>query len=566
MKLLLATLHSRYIHSSLALPSLAAACADISGLTTVIREQTINEPADKVLMELAGEQADIIAFSCYIWNIEQTLRLAAELKLLQQNLYIIMGGPEVSYGSHELMAENPQIDAVVRGEGEGTFRRLMQLMTTAAGQALSDESLQEVGSISFRSGDEIISAAGNALIDELDSIPSPFAAGLADSFKPLVYLETARGCPFSCAFCLSSIEKGVRSFSMARIESDLSILMKQGAGTIKLVDRTFNYDPVRANSIWRFILKNNQGSRFHFEIAADLLTDDNIAFLKTVPPDTFRFEIGVQSTGAETLAKVARKSDLNKLRANVKQLRDDTVITLHLDLVAGLPGEDFAGFMESLEQLLLLKPDHIQVGILKMLKGTAIRKTARENGYRFSPFPPYRILQSRWLSFKDICRIAEIGEAVEEIYNSGRYRVTLEMLSGYGSLTPLFYAHRPVNYGERQLPQAFEEFLEVAAENFPGQSENIRDALRFDYCMIGHPGKHLPIFLPPGELESRSTASISNKEIAARLSLPGNIQLRTFTTSFKRDYSVGGWPVGVTGITFVYGKFGRGQKVLLLSV
>lgn len=566
MKLLLATLHSRYIHSSLALPSLAAACADISGLETVIREQTINELADKVLIDLAGEQADIIAFSCYIWNIEQILRLAAELKLLQPQLYIVLGGPEVSYGSHELMAENPQIDAVVRGEGEVTFRRLMQLMTTAAGQALSDESLQEVGSISFRSGDEIISAAGNAPLAELDSIPSPFAAGLADSSKPLVYLETARGCPFSCAFCLSSIEKGVRSFSMARIENDLAILMKQGAGTIKLVDRTFNYDPVRANSIWRFILANNQGSRFHFEIAADLLTDDNIALLKTVPPDTFRFEIGVQSTGAETLSRVARKSDLNKLRANVKRLKKDTAITLHLDLVAGLPGEDFAGFMESLEQLLLLKPDHIQVGILKMLKGTAIRKTARENGYRFSPFPPYRILRSRWLSFEDICRIAEIGDAVEEIYNSGRYRVTLELLSGYGSLTPLFSAHRPAKNGEQQLSQAFAELLCVAEENFPARRETIRDALRFDYCMTGHPGKHLPAFMQPNGLEYRRPAeSISLKEVASRLSLPRNIQLRTFTTSFNRDYSKGGWPEGVTEITFVYGKFERGQKVLLLA-
>jgi len=341
MKLLLATLHSRYIHSSLALPSLAAACADINGLTTVIREQTINELSGKVLIDLAGEQADIIAFSCYIWNIEQTLRLAAELKLLQPNLYIILGGPEVSYCSHELMTENPKIDAVVRGEGEATFRRLMLLMTGTAGQALSDESLQEVGSISFRSGDEIISAAGSAPLDEFDSIPSPFAAGLADSFKPLVYLETARGCPFSCAFCLSSVETGVRSFSMARIESDLAILMEQGAGTIKLVDRTFNYDPIRANSIWRFILKNNRGSRFHFEIAADLLTDDNIALLQTVPPDIFRFEIGVQSTAAATLENVRRKSDLRKLFENVRRLKANSAVTVHLDLVAGLPGEDF---------------------------------------------------------------------------------------------------------------------------------------------------------------------------------------------------------------------------------
>jgi anaerobic magnesium-protoporphyrin IX monomethyl ester cyclase len=564
MKLLLATLHSRYIHASLALPSLAAACADISGLETVIREQTINELADKVLIELAGEQADIIAFSCYIWNIEQTLRLAAELKLIQPQLYIIFGGPEVSFGSHELMAANPQIDLVVRGEGEVTFRRLMQLLTTTAGEALADESLQEIGSITFRSGDEIVSAPENAPATDLDRLPSPFAAGLVDSSKPLVYLETSRGCPFSCSFCLSSIGKGVRSFSMARIESDLALLMQQGAGTIKLVDRTFNYDSARANQIWAFILQHNRSSRFHFEIAADLLTDDTIALLKTVPPDTFRFEIGVQSTAAETLAKVARKSDLHKLRANVRRLQQETAITLHLDLVAGLPGEDFAGFLASLEEMLLLKPDHIQVGLLKMLKGTAIRKTARENGYCFSPFPPYRILGSRWLSFEDICRIEEIGDAVEAMYNSGRYRVTLELLARHGSLMPLFGATRSQKNGERHLLQAFEEFSDVAIDTFPALRGQIRDTLRFDYCMSGHPGRQLPVLLQPDTGASVRSA-VSHKEVAARLALPGNVQFRTFTTMFNQDYSVAGRPQGATEITFVYGKFARGQKVLLLT-
>lgn len=566
MKLLLATLHSRYIHASLALPSLAAACADISGLETVIREQTINELADRVLVELAGEQADIIAFSCYIWNIEQTLRLAAELKLIQPQLYIIFGGPEVSFGSYELMAANPQIDLVVRGEGEATFRRLMQLVTATAGEVLSDESLLEIGSITFRSGDEIVSAPENSPVADLDSLPSPFAAGLVDSSKPLVYLETSRGCPFACAFCLSSVEKGVRSYSMARIERDLALLMQQEAGTIKLVDRTFNYDSARANHIWAFILHNNRSSRFHFEIAADLLTDDTITLLKTVPPDTFRFEIGVQSTAAETLAKVARKSDLHKLRVNVRRLQQETAITLHLDLVAGLPGEDFAGFLASLEEMLLLKPDHIQVGLLKMLKGTAIRKTARENGYRISPFPPYRILGSRWLSFEDICRIAEIGDAVEAIYNSGRYRVTLELLSGYGQLMPLFLAGRTAKHGDCQLAESFAEFFRVATDSFPDKGEAIRDALRFDYCMCGHPGRHLPTFLTPEGAGCKSRVEpVSNKEVASRLSLPGNIQLRTFTTRFKRDYSQKGCQEGLTEMTFVYGKFARGQKVLLLK-
>jgi anaerobic magnesium-protoporphyrin IX monomethyl ester cyclase len=566
MKLLLTTLHSRYIHSSLALPCLAASCSGIIGLEIVIREQTINERPEKVLAALSGENADIIAFSCYIWNIEQTLKIAAELKLLHPGIYIILGGPEVSYGSHELMAGNPHIDAVVRGEGEGTLRRLMLLMTAASGCAVPDESVLEAGNLTFRSGDEIISAPVSLSMKELDSIPSPFSAGLADISKPLVYIETSRGCPFSCSFCLSSAEKGVRSFSMARIESDLAILMERGVETIKLVDRTFNYDPARADHIWRFILNNNRKSRFHFEIAADLLTDDNLAILKTVPPDTFRFEIGVQSTAAETLESVGRKSDLTRLFENVSRLKRETSITLHLDLVAGLPGEDFDGFRNSVERLLLLKPDHIQVEPLKMLKGTAIRKSAKESGYSFSPYPPYRILKSRWLSFEEICRIEEIGDAIEDIYNSGRYRATLAMLSDYGPLYPLFTAQRPERNGVRQLPQAFSALLEAAEDIFPLQSETIRDTLRFDYCMTGHPGRYLPSFLQPGGVESgRPAPSISNKEVASRLSLPSNIRFRTFTASFGRDYTVGDLPEGETETTFVYGNFDGGRKVLLLS-
>ncbi len=566
MKLLLTTLHSRYIHSSLALPAIAASCADIPELETIIREQTINERPEKLLVELLDEHADVIAFSCYIWNIEQTLRLTAELKLLHPELYIILGGPEVSYGSNALMAANPHIDAVVHGEGEVTMRRLMLLMTEAAGHSLPDELLQEVDGISFRSGAEIFSATASLTIRELDTIPSPFAAGLADLSKPLVYIETSRGCPFACAFCLSSVEQGVRSFSMPRIENDLSILMAQGAGTIKLVDRTFNYDPVRADNIWRFILKNNQQSRFHFEIAADLLTDDNISLLKSVPSDTFRFEIGVQSTSAETLSKAGRKSDLEKVLANVKRLKEGTAITVHLDLVAGLPGEDFDGFMSSLEKLLLLRPDHIQVEILKMLKGTAIRRTARESGYIFSPYPPYRILQSRWLTFEDICKIEEISEAVEDIYNSGRYRVTLDMLAEHGSLLPLFSGRRPDKNGPRHLVHAFTALLEVAEESFAIQSETIRDTLRFDFCMSGHPGKYLPEFLQPNvEKPGLPASPISNKEVASRLSLPGSIQFRTFTTSFSRDYTKAGWPETVTVITFIYGNFADGKKVLLLA-
>jgi anaerobic magnesium-protoporphyrin IX monomethyl ester cyclase len=204
---------------------------------------------------------------------------------------------------------------------------------------------------------------------------------------------------------------------------------------------------------------------------------------------------------------------------------------------------------------------------LKMLKGTAIRKSAGANGYSFSPYPPYRILRSSWLTFEDICRIEEISESVEEIYNSGRYRVTLEILARQGSLLPFFTAQRPAHTGTRQLSQAFAELLAVAADNFSVRSEIIRDTLRFDYCMSGHPGKRLPAFLQPsGEENGLQARAMTNKEVAARLSLPDTIQFRTFTTTFARNYSVAGWPEGVTTLLFAYGNFAGAKKVLLLSV
>jgi len=565
MKLLLATLLSKYIHSSLALPTIAAACSKVPGLETVIREHTVNERPVDILRALMSEDADVAAFSCYIWNIEQTLKLSAEMKLLHPGLFVIFGGPEVSYGSHELMAAHPHIDLIVHGEGEDALAEMMQLLAAHSGSALTDDRLSELPGISFRSGDEIITTPGRVNTGSLDSSPSPFAAGLADLSKPLVYIETSRGCPFSCAFCLSSVETGVRTFSLPRIEQDLAILMEHGVETIKFVDRTFNFDAKRASRIWDFILAHNRKSRFHFEIAADLLTDENIALLKRIPDNTFRFEIGVQSIAAETLDIVGRRSDLERLFANVGRLKEETGITIHLDLVAGLPGEDFDGFVRSLDRLIAAKPHHIQVEPLKLLKGTLMRKIARDRGYTFSPFPPYRILNTPWLTFADVCRIEDCSEALEEIYNSGRFAVTLDMVSQHYALTPLFTSWSSPKAKGSRLSVIFEQFLNHLKKVFPELSEAIIDPLRFDYCMNGHPGHSLPSFLEPGDgPDAVSTAPASQREIAKRLSLSKENRFRTFTGKFSRDYSTAGWPEGDYRITFVYCSSGTVRKVLHL--
>lgn len=544
MKLLLSTLHSKYIHSSLALPSLAAFCVETEGLTTVIREFTVNERPDLILRRVVAEDADVAAFSCHIWNIEQTLRLIADLKLVNPGIFVILGGPEVSYGSHKLLADAPFVDCIVRGEGEETFRELIRLLVRVnAGAALTDELLSVIDGISFRSGDEIISTPDRPPITNLDTLPSPFAAGLADMTKPLVYTETSRGCPFSCAFCISSIDRGVRTYSQQRIESDLGMLMSAGAQTIKLVDRTFNYDAKRANRIWEFILSRNRTSLFHFEIAADLLTDDNIRFLRNVPYETFRFEIGVQSTALSTLESVGRRSDLELLFNNVRRLKEETAVTLHLDLVAGLPGEDFAGFSASLQRLLEARPHHVQVEPLKVLKGTAMRKIAREKGYAWSPAPPYRILSTPWLSFSDITRIEESAAGVERFYNSGRFPATLELASAKIPLTTLFTSVPDPDTASaakgNSLPLLFKSFLQHLENALPETMHNkIIDALRFDYCMSGYPGTAIPGFLSEdGKPCSSLPPPLQYPEISSRLNLPLGTRLRTFTSRFICDYT-----------------------------
>lgn len=564
MKLLLTTLHSRYSHASLALPSIAASIGNIAGVETAIREYTVNERPERLLEQLAAEDADIMAFSCHIWNIELTLRLAAELKLLQPSLFIILGGPEVSFGCHALLTENPPLDLIVRGEGEVAMAELLREMAACAHGALSDDRLLSIDGITFRSGDEIISTPERSPL-RLDDLPSPFAAGLVDSSKPLVYLETSRGCPFSCSFCLSSTEKGVRTFSDARVESDLLQLIGSDVDTVKFVDRTFNFDAERANRIWRFILSHNRISRFHFEIAADLLTPGNLELLAQVPPDTFRFEIGVQSTAAATLDSVGRKSDLDKLFANVRRLREETAVTLHLDLVAGLPGETFAGFSASLERLLEAGPHHIQVEPLKMLKGTELRRQAAELGYRYSPFPPYRILKNRWLSFEEIIRIESCSQALDEIYNSGRFAVTLALLSASGLAAEFFTGlKRPLKTGGGGAGGVFEQLAAGFREKFPDAADWLIDGLKYDYCLAGYPGGQLPDFIAADG--HSDLAQPGFQEIANRLGMQQGARFRRFTAQFTRDYRQEGFPAGPVAITFVYLRNGQGEKVLQLVI
>lgn len=566
MKILLTTLHAKYSHASLALPCLAACCSDLADVAIIIREFTVNESHDQLLRQIMHEQPDLVAFSCYIWNIEKSLRLVSDIKKIAPEIRVVLGGPEASFGIFELMHGNPAIDFVVRGEGESVFRRLVEVLAVKPAPPFPAAVLEGIDNLFYRDGSDIIAGPHNPDYLVLDSIPSPFTAGLVDLGRPLTYYETARGCPFSCAFCLSSVDGRVRSFSPERIESDLLFLMQHEVPKIKLVDRTFNFDPERANRIWRLILDNNRSSHFHFEIAADLLTDASMALLQQVPDKTFRFEIGIQSASQETLEQVNRRADLGRIFYVVRRLRAETRVELHLDLVAGLPGEDYSGFLTSLGIVAGLLPHQIQVEPLKVLKGSPMREIADRQDYHFSSFPPYTILRTPWLSFNEIGRIETIGRLLDLFYNQGGFGTALKiMLQTHDSARLFDLMARQAgteNLSGRSTRQRYELFARLAAPLLD-QAEQLLlfDALFFDYC-----GCEMPLMgkLPSFAAHRQQFCSWPGRsELPVTLQLQPGSRIKAFRCSFERDYRTMPWGDLRTGITFVYASSpGGGLKLI----
>jgi anaerobic magnesium-protoporphyrin IX monomethyl ester cyclase len=423
MRTILATLHSRFIHPSLALPCLAAFCGQDGRCgELLIREFTVHEPRENVLAALLAEEPEVVALSVYLWNRRESLALADALTIARPGLRVVLGGPEVSFEGAPLFQRHSGVAALVRGEGELPLRGLLEAWQDGAEP-------HGVPRLSWRAASGLVEEADGPLLDDLDAIPSPFQQQLVALDRGLVYLETSRGCPYSCAFCMSALDQQVRSFSMARIHSDLRWLLERRVPQIKLVDRTFNFDPARAREIFAFILAHNAASRFHFEIGAHLLDEPTLRLLESVPPGLFQFEIGVQSTLPETLQAIGRRISPARLKDNVRRLRQAGNIHLHLDLIAGLPEQDYPSFLSSLEEVLQLAPQHLQVEPVKLLPGSPLRQEAAQRGIRFDPSPPYTVLGSPKLSFAELERLRGISRLLDLTYNSGRFDTFLRELA-----------------------------------------------------------------------------------------------------------------------------------------
>lgn len=567
MKFLLIALHSSYPHTSLALPCLLASCRDMNGAEFILKEFTVNEDRRNIFENISQENADVLVFSCYAWNRECVLGLARMLKHDSPDIFIILGGPEVSFDADSILGENSFINCIIRGEGEAVFRSLAEALINS--DNILD--LNSISGITYRSHNKITNSKAQQLIMPLDKIPSPFALELVDTKKPLVYFETSRGCPFTCAFCLSANDSHVRSFSMDRIKSDLQYLIDAGVKTIKFVDRTFNYNAKRANEIWQFILNNNRTSRYHFEIAADLLTNENIDLLKTIPDNTFRFEIGVQSIAEETLSAVSRNSNIELLFNNITRLIKETSVDVHLDLVAGLPGENYKGFLASLERLIQLAPYHIQTEPLKVLKGAPMIDIACKENYKWYDLPPYRIISTPYLNAQEVDRIDTIGRITELVYNSHRFKKTLECaalsISISSFLNALATDWEVGGIEALSMEQLFEFVWSVGAKILPPEILPVfREALIYDRCMADYlKHKDLPSFFSSYE---GFDCRVSRNEIFAirkRSQYSPDTKIRGVRWFFK-NISLDNTTVKNKTLFFLYlSRPGRKQEVSIIE-
>ncbi len=417
MKIVLATLNAKYIHVNLAIRSIAKVCPEFS---PEICEFTINDNVDNIIALLHIKKADVIAFSCYIWNIEKILYISQSLKKVNPRLKIILGGHEVSHDAKEILRDNPWIDFVIRGEGE----KPSHLLFSALERGIS---LENVPSLTYRCGDKVceteLAPQGN-----LNDYPFAYDESIRDFKGKIVYYESSRGCPFNCSYCLSGDNRRVNFLDVDRVKKELMFFIENDVPLVKFVDRTFNADKKRANEIWKFIISNSKNTCFHFELAGSLIDDEAIEILKKAPKGIIQFEIGVQSTNAVTIGEIGRSIEFEKVRDNVKKLLSLGNIHIHLDLIAGLPYENYESFKKSFDDVVSIRPHVLQLGFLKLLKGSRIRNQVEEFGYKYKEKAPYEIMENNFISFDEIIKLKAVENVFDKYYNSGDFKRSMGFL------------------------------------------------------------------------------------------------------------------------------------------
>ena len=420
MKILLAACNAKYIHSNLAVYDLKAYSSDYDK-EVLLREYTINQPKDEILKDIYGSGADVVCFSCYIWNISFVRELIRDLAKILPETAFWAGGPEVSYDAENFLTEMPEVTGVLVGEGEKTFHDLLEYYIDGKG------SLGEIRGIAYRDGEEIRHNGWRELMN-LSEIPFVYQH-LEEFENRIIYYESSRGCPFSCSYCLSSIDKKLRFRDLELVKKELQFFLDYKVPQVKFVDRTFNCKHEHAMAIWKYILEHDNGvTNFHFEVSADLLRDEEMDLMAKMRPGLIQLEIGVQSTNPETIRAIHRHMDLDKLKRCVDRVHSFRNIHQHLDLIAGLPYEDYDTFHRSFNDVYQMKPDQLQLGFLKVLKGSLMQGEAEKYGIVHKEKEPYEVLSTNWLPYGDVLKLKAVESMVEVYYNSGQFQHTLEYL------------------------------------------------------------------------------------------------------------------------------------------
>ncbi|MGL5056839.1 MAG: DUF4080 domain-containing protein [Fusobacteriaceae bacterium] len=487
-KYLLVALNSQYIHTNLAVRYLKKYADQYSGKKIEIYESNINNQTHNIIRDIFEKSPDVVLFSTYIWNKEQIFKISKELKKIMPDLKIGLGGPEVTYDSEDVMKDNPEVDFIIKGEGERAFLKVVQANI-----------------------DELLTIYSEPMPCDLDEIPFPYSLEEIMKENKILYYESSRGCPFSCSYCLSSIDKGVKNFSLERVKKDLGIFLHSNIKLLKFVDRTFNINKGRYLEIWKFLIENYRpGIIFHFEINANIFDEETLELLKKVPKDYFQFEIGIQSVNWETMESINRRNLLERLTKNIQQIPRN--IHLHLDLIAGLPFETYSLFKNSFNYVYNLKPEMIQLGFLKILKGTKISKEIIDYEYKYLDFQPYEVLSNKFINFSEICRLKNLEKLLDWYYNSEKFMNSVNYIveNNYPSpfvffeeISDYFKTNNLLDLGHKDA-SLYTYLLDFYKFKKFTMEEKFIEFLKYDFLLLAKPGNY------PNWLKSEKDSELYN--------------------------------------------------------
>ncbi len=494
MRILLAACNAKYIHSNLAVYDLKAYSSDYDE-QVLLREYTINQPKDEIMKDIYSSGADVVCFSCYIWNISFVRELIRDLVKILPETAFWAGGPEVSYDAEKFLTEMTEMTGVMVGEGERTFHDLLEFYIDGKG------SLEEISGIAYRDGDKICHNGWRELMD-LSAIPFVYEH-LEEFENRIIYYESSRGCPFSCSYCLSSIDKKLRFRDLELVKKELQFFLDHKVPQVKFVDRTFNCKHEHAMTIWKYILEHDNGvTNFHFEISADLLCEEEMELMKHMRPGLIQLEIGVQSTNPETIRAIHRHMDLEKLERCVDRVHSFRNIHQHLDLIAGLPYEDYDTFHRSFNDVYRMKPDQLQLGFLKVLKGSLMQQEAEGYGIVHKEKEPYEVLSTNWLTYGEVLKLKMVESMVEVYYNSGQFWHTLEYLVPFAEDAFTFYEQLGAFYEKKGYSEIshsrmrrYEILLEFLREETEIPVEDAAQKMLYD-LYLREKLKKRPVFAP----------------------------------------------------------------------